>query len=246
MFNELTNNQPSDGTNLSNSAGSAVPKKEVDDIFSETDQSDSQGAFSQARPQIEARTVGLGAATNADNNLSRHSGGRTLKKLAIIFIVVVILGTGTYFAYSKFMGQTNLASTTNDTPALDQPTTPTNATTPSTPTSNPVVDNTPVVTTSSINDLTNTSTQIVTPVTPVTPDLSKIDSDNDGLTDSEEQALGTNPNLVDTDNDGLSDYEEVNVYHTNSLKADTDGDGFSDGVEVKGGYNPNGTGKLIQ
>ncbi len=42
-----------------------------------------------------------------------------------------------------------------------------------------------------------------------------LDSDQDGLTDQEEKALGTNP-----------------------LKADTDGDGYSDAKEIMSGYNP--------
>lgn len=42
-----------------------------------------------------------------------------------------------------------------------------------------------------------------------------LDSDQDGLTDQEEKAIGTDP-----------------------LKADTDGDGYSDGKEVESGYNP--------
>jgi S1-C subfamily serine protease len=47
-----------------------------------------------------------------------------------------------------------------------------------------------------------------------------VDSDNDGLDDKTEVALGTNPN-----------------------KADTDGDGYKDGEEVKNGYSPKGAGK---
>ncbi|MFB6225798.1 MAG: hypothetical protein ABEJ02_00425 [Candidatus Paceibacteria bacterium] len=47
------------------------------------------------------------------------------------------------------------------------------------------------------------------------------DSDNDGLTNSEEKKYGTDPN-----------------------KKDTDGDGYSDGEEVANGYNPTGEGKL--
>ncbi len=47
------------------------------------------------------------------------------------------------------------------------------------------------------------------------------DSDNDGLPDKLEEAIGTDPDI-----------------------ADTDGDGFSDGDEVKNGYNPNGVNKL--
>ena len=57
------------------------------------------------------------------------------------------------------------------------------------------------------------------------------DSDNDGLTDEEEQNLGTNPLDADTDGDGLSDAEEVNL-GINPLDPDTDGDGLSDGEEV--------------
>lgn len=36
-----------------------------------------------------------------------------------------------------------------------------------------------------------------------------MDSDQDGLTDAQELALGTNPFSSDTDSDGLTDLEEV-------------------------------------
>ncbi|MBE3122976.1 MAG: hypothetical protein IMZ53_08370 [Thermoplasmata archaeon] len=36
----------------------------------------------------------------------------------------------------------------------------------------------------------------------------ELDSDGDGLTDTQEAILGTNPNVADTDGDGYSDYEE--------------------------------------
>ncbi|MEQ9810585.1 calcium-binding protein [Streptococcus jiangjianxini] len=36
-----------------------------------------------------------------------------------------------------------------------------------------------------------------------------LDSDNDGLTDAQELALGTDPFSSDTDSDGLTDLEEV-------------------------------------
>ncbi|RKZ61963.1 MAG: hypothetical protein DRQ44_11395 [Gammaproteobacteria bacterium] len=64
------------------------------------------------------------------------------------------------------------------------------------------------------------------------------DDDNDGLTDAEEQSLGTNPLLVDTDGDDLSDSSEVNTTGTNPLLMDTDGDGFNDDVEINIGSNP--------
>lgn len=72
-----------------------------------------------------------------------------------------------------------------------------------------------------------------------------IDSDGDGLTDQQEIQYGTDPQKADTDGDGLTDYEEIFIWHTNPLNPDTDGDGFSDGQEVKNGYNPNGSGRLL-
>jgi S-layer homology domain/Bacterial TSP3 repeat len=56
------------------------------------------------------------------------------------------------------------------------------------------------------------------------------DSDGDGLLDSEEEDLGTNPFAEDTDDDGLSDYFELHIYETDPLNPDTDGDGIMDGV----------------
>ena len=62
------------------------------------------------------------------------------------------------------------------------------------------------------------------------------DDDGDGLTEAEEQALGTNPLLADTDGDGLSDKAEQTA-GTNPLLADTDGDGFNDKAEIDAGTN---------
>ena len=49
--------------------------------------------------------------------------------------------------------------------------------------------------------------------------------------------------MTDTDNDGLSDMEE-NAIGTNPTVSDSDGDGYKDGEEVKNDYNPLGEGKL--
>ena len=72
------------------------------------------------------------------------------------------------------------------------------------------------------------------------------DSDNDGLTNEEELAIGTDPNLVDTDGDSLSDREELEVYKTNPLNMDSDNDGYTDGEEIDMLRNPNGDGALLQ
>jgi serine/threonine protein kinase len=65
------------------------------------------------------------------------------------------------------------------------------------------------------------------------------DTDNDGLTDGQEvNEYGTNPRLPDSDGDNLSDGDEVNVYGTSPTNPDTDGDGVNDGIEVNLGTDP--------
>ena len=44
---------------------------------------------------------------------------------------------------------------------------------------------------------------------------------------------------IDTDKDGITDTDERVLFKTDPLKADTDGDGFTDGVEIIRGFNPN-------
>ncbi len=58
------------------------------------------------------------------------------------------------------------------------------------------------------------------------------DQDGDGLTNSAEIGLGTNPDLADTDGGGVSDGVEVNTWGTDPLNGaddpfDNDGDGFA-------------------
>lgn len=64
------------------------------------------------------------------------------------------------------------------------------------------------------------------------------DSDMDYLTNLEEFKLKTDSTTDNTDEDGLSDIFEVQIYHTDPLKADTDGDGLCDGDEVAIKTNP--------
>lgn len=65
------------------------------------------------------------------------------------------------------------------------------------------------------------------------------DSDHDGLMDSKEKEIGTDPNNQDTDGDGLVDGGELDkIIGTDPLKADTDGDGYNDRDELLAGYDP--------
>jgi len=43
---------------------------------------------------------------------------------------------------------------------------------------------------------------------------------------------------IDTDQDGISDFDEQFLYNTDPNQADTDNDGISDGVEIVQGFNP--------
>ncbi len=63
------------------------------------------------------------------------------------------------------------------------------------------------------------------------------DPDNDGLSNADGYALGTDPNVADTDLDGLSDSVEK-ASGTNPLNSDTDGDGLKDSEEATYKTNP--------
>lgn len=69
-------------------------------------------------------------------------------------------------------------------------------------------------------------------------EISRIDSDNDKLSDYDELFTKTDPHNKDTDNDGLKDWDEIFKYNTNPSKVDSDGDGIWDGDEVKNGTDP--------
>jgi outer membrane protein OmpA-like peptidoglycan-associated protein/opacity protein-like surface antigen len=60
----------------------------------------------------------------------------------------------------------------------------------------------------------------------------ELDSDSDGLLDSREAEIGTDPYNPDSDADGLSDGQEVDRYSTDPLNQDSDFDGLKDGAEV--------------
>ncbi|WP_244239108.1 adventurous gliding motility protein AgmC [Corallococcus carmarthensis] len=94
----------------------------------------------------------------------------------------------------------------------------------------PLANGSYTVTAVSTNGTTNSSTASTTfTVNPA----GSVDSDNDGLTDDEEIAQGTNPNNPDTDGDGIPDGVEVKVGGTDPLDDDSDDDGILDGNEDK-------------
>lgn len=66
-----------------------------------------------------------------------------------------------------------------------------------------------------------------------------IDSDGDGLSDTDEtEFYFTDPASSDTDDDGIRDYEEIEDYATSPTNRDTDADGAIDGDELIAGTDP--------
>ena len=77
-----------------------------------------------------------------------------------------------------------------------------------------------------------TTTSTTTTSTTTTTTEPEVDTDSDGLADSREAALGTDPNDQDSDNDGIPDGREVDALGSNPLDTDTDSDGLTDALEV--------------
>ena len=73
-------------------------------------------------------------------------------------------------------------------------------------------------------DLATTTEEVLEPIATTTPEINfgNFDTDNDNLSDKEETLLGSNINEVDTDNDG-----------------------YLDSSELENGYNPAGSGGLV-
>ncbi len=224
--------------------------KEPQDIFAETD-----------KPQAQRPVSGIPVPTQpaaAPANIQR--GPSPIIPILIVLIILGALGGGGYYLYISgklpFLQKGGVAPVpeVNQVAAPEAPSNvpeqaPTNVSTPQPP-ANEAAPVTPPANEAPIVPTTN---EAVTPTAPPTPPANVplptpilLDSDNDGLPDSEELTLGTDPYQADTDSDGLSDYDEVKKYLTNPLKPDTDGDGYMDGAEVKGGYDPLGPGKLVK
>lgn len=230
MFNDLNNANPNG-------------HPAVDDIFAETDKPN----LGAPQSDIETHRVGLAVTGESLPQMPTMEAGAKKSYLKIIIIVVVILAVlgGGYFTYSQFFKTSPEQAVI--TPPANTP--KENVNTPKGTDTGfvtvvPGASSTPVIDTLAT---TSASSTVLIPEASTTPEVlieSTVDSDSDGLTDAEEKISGTNINVIDTDNDALSDYEEVKIYHSNPLNADTDADTYLDGAEVKGGYNPNGLGKL--
>lgn len=259
MFENLDpkNGQNLSGNNAASSQGAAkgasAPK--IEDMFADVKD--------VAAPTVKSR----GAAPVMPKTSSAKPTGyssNVLRNLIIIVIVLLILLAGVFLA-ARFVGSAGLKNlgeqfsnlkglvikenkpgttivVNNEKPAVQEGATNNEQTAIApvenvAPVSNVPVENISTNTPENIPAATSTATSPEVPV-------SAIDTDGDGLTDTEEATLKTNPLKADSDEDGLTDFQEVKTYLTDPNKADTDGDSYLDGAEVKSGYNPNGPGKM--
>lgn len=170
--------------------------------------------------------------------------GFPIKKILAFVIVFLVVGSGAAAGYFWWQGRSQALA---PVVPLGQPNSEGSVTAP--PAENNTTDN-PI--NQAVDQFQQKAIdQVVDPFTKPAPSNNApsatptMDTDQDGLSDVDEQAHGTNINLVDTDGDGLSDWEEVTVFGTNPLDPDTDADTYPDGSEVQKGYNPKGSGKLL-
>jgi flagellar basal body-associated protein FliL len=205
--------------------------KTVDDIFADTEPTPTPvttptpvAPVSQA-PITASASIDKPAPVFSEEEEKKVTPGGVLRKFLVVIVILIAVAVVAYIVYAKFLLP---ASNSNETvtPTVQKTATP--------PVTVPVVTTTePVVPTISASDLVRMSTLDIKTLI-------------DGSADQALVVAGTlELKSRDTDHDDLFDYQELYVYNTNYNMADTDGDSYSDGAEVKGGYNPNGAGKLM-
>ncbi|MEI7451572.1 MAG: thrombospondin type 3 repeat-containing protein [Candidatus Falkowbacteria bacterium] len=183
-----------------------------------------------------------------NSGMSEETKGKMAKLIKTLIVTVIIMGLvliGSYVIYKQFL--VPMLGSKQATPVV-----PTNNQV-NTPVVNTPVVNAPVVTTSAPTQIPGfvTSSPEVVPTTTIPGAIStSTGTSTSARVDCSLAATASPANIalhqLDSDHDGLSNYDEICIYNTNPNNADTDGDGYDDGAEVKGGYNPNGAGKLIK
>lgn len=224
----------SEATPASTPATGSGTESPVQDIFANVE---SPTASQPASPQSFAQQfmpAGIPSSSQPVSQAIPKSGFNA--KLILIILVILIVAGGGALVYLQYFKQTPPDIITPE--AIN------------------TVGELPVIPTEEI--IATATDEVI--VTPTSTDGQMIVGDNGELNAAVEPTTTgemeanvvaenpvpeANPNL-DSDQDGLTDAEELNIYQTNPLQADSDSDGYTDGDEVRAGYNPLGTGKLIQ
>jgi len=195
-----------------------------------------------AIPGAPPASLGQQGEPGQTYNVKRPAVGKGLLTGVIVIVVLGIIGGGGWWVYSTFVAGGDGAETVSpsEDPFGGSPALPTQ----------PIANPTP---TQPI-PLNPTETDPNQPAVELAEDVIEdqilfgepIDRDDDGLDDSRETDIGTDPNNWDSDGDGVSDGDEVVIWKTDPLNTDTDGDSYSDGDEIKSGYSPTGEGKIFE
>lgn len=250
-YNQPTGGNPA-GQGFQPASPGIQPPAGIADMFADTEKPPKPEIF-QPKPKTEPAA---GNYQNFDNIppelIAGESKAQKIFSLLMVIIGIAVLGMGGYWGYKYY--KNNFAAGTNEpivneaeniNQEADKTGTADNENNAADETDK-TANEAPAETTAPVEDVNNEAVNATSPEETIatTVPAVKTDTDQDGLTDEEETGLGTNLNNVDSDADGLFDLEEVRTYKTNPINPDSDADGYSDGEEVKGGYNPNGDGKL--
>src|SRR6056297_480590 len=246
--------------------------QEPQDMFSSVDPGEGKGlenrnqqqannfqeAVNQAGPEKSAQEP---ASHRKDKKLTLKTSKKEIIIWSALFVLIAIVLAGIFYWVSNFLSSTpdnyqaqNQETSTNDLEdhGKQEPSEETNQT--GTRDFQEEPDNVKSPQNKSENEDTDSGTRAVdtdgdgltdSQEKEIGTDINNVDTDGDGLTDKEEFFIHkTDPLIPDTDKDGLTDYEEIKEYDTDPSVKDTDGDGYTDGEEVENGYNPRGKGKL--
>jgi len=206
----------------------------TEDIFADTDTALDKTKVSAVvppvAPLVKSSTMAgpLEPLTKLPDDQEEEShGGKKILTIGLAVVVLGLLGLVGYYAYSKFL-PSGVSLPNLNLGALPEKDLNANQ---------------------NVNQVTGNENQNLNQETNDNQNFNQtagLDSDGDGLTDEEEKDFyGTDPLESDSDGDGLFDKEEAKIYETNPLDPDTDHDGYIDGDEVHQGYNPRGSGKLL-
>ncbi|MFA5644169.1 MAG: hypothetical protein WC928_01425 [Patescibacteria group bacterium] len=225
-------------------------EEKIEDIFEESEQKSAPSENlnnSAVRPEpykVSGNQIGnkMAKAHVDEFEDSSSRSGKILKTIFLILIILVIVGIGAYFVYSKVLLPKALDFKVEDNNVLNNnfvEIAEKNGTT--TEDDGATEESGEEIGLDDESDLNDNFIDI-TGEDGSLELLKNIDTDLDILSDYDEIYVhNTDPYVKDTDVDGLSDYDEIIIFGTDPLSYDTDGDGYLDGQEVMGGYNPLGT-----
>ncbi len=226
MFEDKLTNQPNRvPTNLPippQPASARSSMTEPEDILDTIDEAPSDVA-GPSRPSIQPGMPLPPAIEPPEKAVSKEPLFKQYR--AAVLAVVIILSLGViaaagWYGYTALVAPRLQSKTPSPSTNINQPVRNTNPT------------NQPAAVNRNINE--------------TIPPPQPVDTDRDGLNDEEENLYGTNIERVDTDLDGLTDRDEVKVFKTDPNNPDSDGDSYLDGNEVRAGYDPRGSGRLLE